>query len=62
MGTSVYTQTMIVVKVNAFHAGKSYIDARAAKNINGTKKMTDLDKDPFLKFVEYGNNDGKQGY
>jgi len=49
-------------QINAFRAGKSYVDTRAAKNINGTEMKVHLDEDPFVQLFEYGSADKKQGY
>eukprot|EP00957_Ditylum_brightwellii_P195070 14863534-Ditylum_brightwellii.AAC.1 len=75
MDAFIYAQKMMVTvsrplhfsarnldQINAFRAGKSYVDTRAAKNINGTEMKVHLDEDLFVQLFEYGSAEGKQGY
>ena len=48
--------------INAYRKNKFYHDKEAAATIKKNHKKSDLLEDPFVRFFEYGNVEGKEGY
>ena len=55
--------TTQLAQINNFQRGESYLDEEAAVNLYGKKEKQELTSSPFVRWLEYGqNNDGYWNY